>query len=309
MAQLPEPLVPSPGDRGLGTTDRDALAASVEGAWTLFADMVEPLDLEAVTRAKGLTAREVVTPLGAWPDNRPLPQLLAEARRGVVGDHDQAALVDAVREAHRDETASAVKAAVRAQGAQMSAWLESPESYAEGHLPVASMLGTLPLLTFLHASTYPLATSALDLEQAGAVVPDELLQLGLVGVLDTIGALAARQGLHASLVAVTPGFGAGVAAIPGSWRTARLDAADAARLGPRVEGSVRMLLDVTASRADVPRAMAGKQLVLHDIPGLMALAPLVEQVPGIPGGAALNASMRAVSAVGSLLRRLPFGRG
>jgi hypothetical protein len=49
--------------------------------------------------------------------------------------------------------------------------------------------------------------------------------------------------------------------------------------------------------------------VLHDVPGLMALAPLVEQVPGIPGGAALNASMRAVSAVGSLLRRLPFGRG
>ena len=305
----PPALIPSPDDRGLATTDRDRLAASVERAWSLFAEMVEPLDLSAVTRAKGLTVREVITPLGAWPDNRPLPQLLEEARSGVVGDHDQGALVDAVRAAHADEPRQAVLDAVRAQGGQMSAWLASPEADADGMLPVASMLGTIPLLTFLHASTYPLATSALDLEQAGAVVPDELLELGLVGVLDTIGALAARQGLTASLVAATPTLCAGVAAVPGAWRTADLDGSDAAALGPRVEGTVRMLLDVTASRADVPRAMAAKALALHDVPGLLALAPLVEQVPGIPGGAALNASMRAVSAVGSLLRRLPFGRG
>ena len=309
MAQLPSVLLPSPGDRGLATTDRVRLAASVERAWALFAEMVEPLDLAAVTRAKGLTVREVVTPLGAWPDNRPLRQLLEEARSGVVGDHDQAALVDAVRAAHADEPRDAVLAAVREQGGQMAAWLASPESDVDGLLPVASMLGTIPLLTFLHASTYPLATSALDLEQAGAFVPDELLELGLVGVLDTIGALAARQGLTASLVAVTPSLCAGVASMPGAWRTADLDGLDHATLGPRVEGTVRMLLDVTASRADVPRAMAAKALALHDVPGLLALAPLVEQVPGIPGGAALSASMRAVSAVGSLLRRLPFARG
>ena len=258
MAQLPAPLLPSPGDHGLATTDRARLAASVERAWELFAQMVEPLDLDATTRAKGLTVREVVTPLGAWADNRPLPQLLEEARRGVVGDHDQAALVDAVRAAHAHEPREAVLDAVRAQGGQMTAWLATPEADADGLLPVASMLGTIPLLTFLHASTYPLATSALDLEQAGAVVPDELLELGLVGVLDTIGALAARQGLTASLVAATPTVCAGVGAVPGSWRTADLDASDGAALGPRVEGTVRMLLDVTASRADVPRAMAGK---------------------------------------------------
>ena len=309
MAQLPSALIPSIDDRGLATTDRARLAASVERAWKLFAALVEPLELAAVTRAKGLTVREVVTPLGAWPDNRPLAQLLEEARSGVVGEHDQAALVDAVRVAHAHETREAVIDAVRAQGGQMSTWLSSPESDVDGLLPVASMLGTIPLLTFLHASTYPLATSALDLEQAGAAVPDELLELGLVGVLDTIGALAARQGLTASLVAVTPTYCAGVASVPGAWRTADLDPRDAAALGPRVEGTVRMLLDVTASRADVPRAMGAGQLALHDVPGLLALAPLVEQVPGIPGGAALRASMRAVSAVGSLLRRLPFGRG
>lgn len=308
MAQLPASLLPSPGDHGLATTDRARLAASVERAWQLFSALAEPLDLGAPTRARGLTVREVITPLGAWSDNRPLEQLLREARSGVVGDHDQAALVDAVRAAHADEPREAVLAALRAQGGQMTAWLDSPDADVDGLLPVASMLGTIPLLTFLHASTYPLATSALDLEQAGAVVPDELLELGLVGVLDTIGALAARQGLTASLVAVSPTFCAGVGAVPGAWRTADLDPADGDALGPRVQGEVRVLLDVTASRADVPRAMGSGALALHDVPGLLALAPLVEQVPGIPGGGALRASMRAVSAVGSLLRRLPFGR-
>jgi hypothetical protein len=299
--------MPSPGERGFATSDRPRLAASVARAWELFVAMVEPLDLEATTRARGLTVREVVTPLGAWADNRPLPQLIDEARRGVVGEHDQAALVDAVREAHRDEPRDAVLSALRRQGAEMAGWLASPESDADGLLPVASMLGTIPLLTFLHASTYPLSTSALDLEQAGAVVPDELLELGLVGVLDTMGALASRQALMASLTVVTPAVAAGMGALPRDWRTALLDPADIPD-GPRIEGTVRTLLDVTAGRADVPRAMAAKELSFHDVPGLLALAPLVEQVPGIPGRGALVASVRAVNAVGSLVRMLPFGR-
>lgn len=307
MAQLPPPLTPSPGERGFATADRGALAASVARAWELFVELVEPLDLEAPTRARGLTVREVVTPLGAWADNRPLPQLLDEARRGVIGDHDQGALVDAVREAHRDEPRDAVLSALRRQGEEMTAWLRSPESDADGLLPVASMLGTIPLMTFLHASTYPLATSALDLEQAGAQVPDELLELGLVGVLDTMGALAARQALMASLVVVTPTVVAGMGAMPRDWRTARLGR-DEVGDGPRIEGSVRTLLDVTAGRSDVPRALAAQQLSFHDVPGLLALAPLVEQVPGIPGRGALVASIRAVNAVGSLVRLLPFGR-
>jgi hypothetical protein len=96
-------------------------------------------------------------------------------------------------------------------------------------------------------------------------------------------------------------------AMPRDWRTAEIDAADVGD-GPRIEGPVRTLLDVTAGRADVPRAMAAKELAFHDVPGLLALAPLVEQVPGIPGRGALVASIRAVNAVGSLVRMLPFGR-
>jgi hypothetical protein len=305
VAQLPESLIPSPGGLGLASDAPDRLASSVAQSWALFAAMVDDLDLDAPTRAKGLTAREILVPLGAWPDNRPLAQLLDEAQRGVVGDHDQSALVDAVRAAHADEPDHAVRDAVRRQGEEMESFLFGPEVDELGTLPVASMLGTLPVLTFLHAATYPLATAALDLESAGAQVPDALLDNGLVGLTDIIGALAARQGLTASISATTPTVTVGSGAQSGAWATRRLDET-ADELGPGVRGSTRLLLEVTAGRADVPGAYRRGELGVEDLTGLLALAPIVEQVPGIPGRGALLTAIRTTQALGSVLRL--FGR-
>lgn len=334
MAQLPERLIPSPGERGLASSDRDALASSVVASWTAFAAMVDPLDLDAVSRAKGLTAREVVIPLGAWPDNRPLDEVLDDARRGVVGDHDQGALVDAVRAAHAHDSDTAIKEALHRQADEMERLLFGDRLDDVADAPVASMLGTLPLISFLHAGTYPLATSALDLEQCGAAVPQHVLDNGLLGLLDTIGALGARQQVAASLAAITPTTVLATAARAGAWRTLDLrnddvtpDAdhsqhtdphADGARsrtdglgsdgdpapgaLGPAVRGTTRLLLDVTAGRADVPAAVARKQLAVDDWPGLLALTPIVEQVPGIPGRTALVAAARAATALSGALR-------
>ena len=313
MTQLPEALIPGPGERGLATSDPGRLAASVSQSWALFAALVDGVDLDATSRTKGLLAREVVIPLGAWSDNRPLPQLLDEARAGVVGDHDQGALVDAVRSAHRDEPDDAVREAIRRQGDEMEHFLYGDTVRELGALPVASMLGTLPVLTFLHAATYPLATSALDLEQAGAVVPDALLLNGLLGLVDTIGALAARQGVTASIAAITPTGIVATGATAGSWRTALLDPGDLRgdlpeAVGPSVEGAARLILDITSGRADIPAAVRRKEVSIHDLPGLLALAPIVEQVPGIPGRAALVGAIRATSALTGVWKRLPFGR-
>jgi len=314
VTQPPPTLDPSPGERGLAAATDGSLARSVARSWELFVAMVNDVDLDAVTRARGLTAREVVIPLGAWDDNRPLADLLDDARRGTGGDHDQSALVVAVREAHRDASDNEVRAALRRQGQELSAYLTAPDPEGLHQAPVASMLGTLPLVTFLHAATYPLATSALDLEQAGAVVPDELLDLGLLGLVDTIGALAGRQGLTASIAAVTPTYAVGTGCRDGAWRTRVLwtgtadDAVDPAGYGPSVRGSARILLDVTAGRADVPGAVARRELGVHDIPGLMALAPIVEQVPGIPGRTALVAAIKATQALGAAWRLLPWTR-
>ncbi|MFN8147300.1 MAG: hypothetical protein U0R76_07520 [Candidatus Nanopelagicales bacterium] len=307
MAQVPAVLLPEPGEGGLATADPAALVAAVGRAWDLFGDLVDDVDLDAVARGRGLLAREVVIPLGAWPDNRPIAVLLDEARRGVVGDHDQGTLVDEVRERHKDESDDAIRAAVRRQREELDAFVASP-AYAEyAALPVASMLGTLPLLTFLHAATYPIATSALDLEQCGAVAPDELLDSGLLGLVDTIGCLAGRQGLSASLVARSTTTVVGTGAHGGAWRTSVLDPA-VADAGPSLSGTTRLLLDVTAGRADVPGSLARRELTFADVPGLLALAPIVEQVPGIPGRAALVAAIRAASAIASLGKLLPFGR-
>ena len=312
MTQLPPVLVPSPGERGLATSDPGRLAASVAQSWALFGAMVDDVDLDAVTRAKGLTAREVVIPLGAWEDNRPLAVLLDEARRGVVGDHDQGALVDRMRAVHRDESDGDIREALRRQGDDMESFLFGPDAAELGHAPVASMLGTLPVLTFLHAATYPLATSALDLERAGARVPDVLLDNGLLGLVDTIGALAARQGITASITAVTPTGVVGTGATAGAWRTARLDDLDpddpAGSTGPSAEGSARLILDITSGRADIPTAVRRREIAIHDLAGLLALAPIVEQVPGIPGRAALVAAIRATGAVAGAWKRLPLPR-
>ena len=313
MTQLPESLIPRPGERGLATSDPDRLAAGVAQSWALFAAMVDGVDLDAVSRARGLLAREVVIPLGAWDDNRPLAQLLDEAQRGVVGEHDQGALVDAVRLAHRDEPDDEVREALRRQGDEREQFLYGDEVGRLGALPVASMLGTLPVATFLHAATYPLATSALDLEQAGALVPDALLDNGLLGLVDTIGALAARQGITASIAAITPRGVFATGASDGSWTTARLDPGTLdgelpEAVGPSVEGPARLLLDITAGRADIPTVVRRKEAAIHDLTGLLALTPVVEQVPGIPGRSALVAAIRATTALSGVWRRLPFGR-
>jgi hypothetical protein len=310
VAQLPPALTPRPADRGLATVDRGRLAADVAQSWALFASLVEDADLDAPTRAKGLTVRELVIPLGAWDDNRPLAQLLDEARRGVTGDHDQGALVDAVREAHRDASDAEVRAALARQGESMETWLYGPDD-GLADAPVASMLGTLPVITFLHAATYPLATTALDIASTGVAVPEQLLDNGLLGLVDTIGALAARQGVTASIAGITPTTLVGTGASGGAWRTELLDPSGLALpedVGPSVEGSTRLLLDVTAGRADVPAAIRRKEIAVHDLNGLLALAPIVEQVPGIPGRGALVGAIRATTAVTAVLRRLPFGR-
>jgi hypothetical protein len=44
---------------------------------------------------------------------------------------------------------------------------------------------------------------------------------------------------------------------------------------------------------------------VHHVGGLLALAPIVEAVPGLPGGAALRTAVRNLRSVSRLVRRLP----
>jgi hypothetical protein len=54
--------------------------------------------------------------------------------------------------------------------------------------------------------------------------------------------------------------------------------------------------------------VARRRLRVHDLGGLLKLAPIVQAAPGIPGGPILQLAARTVGGAGSMLGRL-FGRG
>lgn len=306
MSRVPPALQPDAGERGVATADPVRATAGALAAWDAILAAARGADLTAVARAKGRTGVEVVLPLGSWPESRSLASIVDAACTGSEdGSFDQDAVDARVRAVHRDaDPAAAVDAVQRARD-HLAAWLADGAVEDLALRPVPSVLGPLPLLTFVHAAVYQLAVCALDLEPCGARPDDRLLDDGVVALVDTAGALAARQGLAASLATVLPAGTWGFGSRGTDWRTARLPAgARGADLGPAVEAHARIVVDVTSGRAaSVPGLWRRRELVTRDLPGLLRLAPIVEQVPGIPGGLALRAAAGYLGAVGALLRR------
>ena len=315
MSALPSILDPSPGSRGFATDDRASLAHRVVAAWELWRSTRSRPTSRRRRRTKGRTGRDVLAPVGRWSDSRGFADVVADARAGRTGRIDQEAYEQALRVSHRQASPTEVVASVRAAGAEVEAWLGSAEDDSDGLMLTSTPLGAMPIRTFVHAAVYQLAVVALDLEGCSPTpAPDPLLGLGLVALVDSTGCLAARRGLDASLVAdartdAPDHRGGGVwgfGAADGAWCVAELGEPE----GPAITATTRVVLDITAGRtANVPGLVASGALRLHDVPGLLRLAPLVDEVPGIPGASALKAatiSLNAASAVLGRLRR-PFG--
>jgi hypothetical protein len=143
---------------------------------------------------------------------------------------------------------------------------------------------------------------------------------GVTALVDVTGAIAARQGIAAAIAARTPD---GVAAtrsavITGSahWRTVTLEAGVVVN-APSVTASTRTFIEVTTGRVgNIPALMLRRDLVLDDVQGLLHITPVLEGVPGLPGGGALRAattSVRAMSNLGSTIggrlgRIAPWGK-
>jgi hypothetical protein len=303
VTRLPAGLDPTPGDRGVASADAQQAGQRALAAWDAFLTVTEAADLSAPARAKGRTGREVVLPLGSWPESRSLDEVLDDARNGrLAAHHDQDEVDERVRAAHRDAGDAEALDAVRAARDNLAGWLAAGDPEGLALRETRSVLGPLPVLTYLHATAYHLAVCALDLEPCGTRADPALLTAGVIALVDTTGALAARQGVTGSITAVLPHGTWGFASRGPDWRTARLS--DGAPTGPAVEADPRVIVDVTAGRvANVPHLWRRRELVTHDLPGLLRLAPVIEQVPGIPGGLALRTASRYLGAVGWLLRR------
>ncbi|TDT95395.1 hypothetical protein EDD99_7223 [Streptomyces sp. 846.5] len=271
--------------RGVATGPPAALAERTLGAWDALLDL-------AATAPPGAVGR--LAELGSWPERPVLGRLMAQAR-GFTQE-------EAPRRDHSGELRPGVLAALgEARRRVAEALAEIAEQPGLGLLELDSALGPLPLLTQIHASAHEIAVAALgcfpDRAAARSGLDRAVTDAGIAALVDVVGALAYRQGVRAEAGVWGAGTGGWVFhADADGWRT------ESGSGGvPGIEGAAVTVLGVPTGRAALPSLLAKGEIRLHRIGGLMALAPLVEQVPGLPGGALLR---RAVGVVG-MLGRLP----
>lgn len=329
-----QPRTPTLGELGLITSDRSHVARQTQWAWQSFAELLGEIaeadnfdtPLRSTdSRGRRQTIRDIAIGIGSWPGARTVTEIVEDAQAGLHGDLDQDSVIEALRAEHRHAPTAEVLAQVTASVAgieRFCADIADAECTAAqvADAPVRSLLGTLPVLTLLHAATYQLAVYSLDIAAAGPglpALPKGLTHAGVEALVDVTGAIAARQQLGAAIAARTPegvvatrslgptvdaSVGQTTAAFPGSWHTVRLPAG-ASVDAPSVTASSRTFIEVTTGRVgNIPALMLKRELVLDDIPGLLHITPVLEGVPGLPGGAALRtatASVRAVAGIGS----------
>lgn len=304
---------PAEGERGLASWEAADLSDLLLPAWDDFLDLVAALDLDEPSRLTGWTVRDICVHLGSWPGSRSLLQMRAEASRASDdpggrldrgSTFDQDSHNEAVLEAWAAAPRSRVLEALDAAREETADYLSSDDLTTIGARPVRSMLGPLPLTTLVAAGAYELAVHALDLAPAGARPPTAaLLCAGLAGLVDTTGALTSRLDLTAHAACLAPGVGWAFAATPAGWTT--LELPELPETWPAVHGTVIDLLDASCGRRAIPAMLTKRELRMHHVNGLLALAPLVEAVPGLPGGAALRTAVRNLRAVSRLLHRIP----
>jgi Mycothiol maleylpyruvate isomerase N-terminal domain len=302
-------LAPSDGERGLASWEPDDIACLVLPSWDAFQEIAAAVDMYDRTRVAGWTARDLCIHLGSWPGSRSLLRMIAEARdhpgtEMPSSDFDQDAHNEAIIEAHADASREDVLVALADARADAATFLASPEVDEVGRRLVRSVLGPLPLLTMVCAATYELAVHALDLAPAGAPrPPDPMLSAGLASLVDVTGALAARCSISTTAGCLAPEGGWAFASNGPDWLT--MDLPDMQTGWSVVDGRADALLDASAGRRSVPGLLARREMRLHHVSGLLALAPIVEAVPGLPGSTALGGAARHLLGAGRLLRRLP----
>jgi hypothetical protein len=290
-----------PGPAGLASLPLAAQRERVLASWDGFLAAAGAADLDRPSRLPGWSGHDVVVHVGDWPGVATLDRLLAEARSATVAPaYDPDGANAAVVAAHRDASRRDVLAAVQRSRDRIAAWFDAPDAVdgpvALGGATVMSVVGPLPLLSVVNAGGYELAVHALDL---GVRPGDALLDAGLAALVDVTGVFASRRGLQASLTAWTGRTGWQVRTGRDGWTTAAVLVRPP---GAAVEGDAAILLDASAGRRAVPALLASRTMRVHGLTDIVRLAPIVDEVPGLPGGPALKAAGRWVGGAGRLLR-------
>ncbi|HEX2072367.1 MAG TPA: maleylpyruvate isomerase N-terminal domain-containing protein [Geodermatophilus sp.] len=293
--------------QGMADAGRDEVGPMVLGAWDAFLAQAAVVDLDRPTRLPGWRAREVCVHLGCWEEHAALADLIASARAGGTGEPPDVDGTNArVTAAHRDASREEVLAALRRNREATARYL-AEEPVELDTAPAVATVGRLPLLSVVLGQAYELAVHGLDLVPCGAPpVPPPVLQAGLAALADVTGALAAATGITGGATLVTPEGGWEFASDGHGWTVRRVAPADVS--GTAVEAPADLLLEAASGRVNPVVALARRRLRVHELGGLLRLAPIVQAAPGIPGGPILQLAARTLGGAGGLLGRLR-GRG
>jgi hypothetical protein len=286
---------------------RDEVAGRVLGAWDAFIERAETVDLDRPSRLSGWRAHEICVHLGCWDDHAAMADLVASARSGGTGTIPDVDATNArVVAAHRDASREEVLAGLRRNREATARYLAEEPEELDTALTV-SVVGRIPLLSVVLGQAYELAVHGLDLVSCGAAPPPpEVLQSGLAALADVTGGLAASMNISGGVTLATPDGGWAFASGPDGWTVRRV--APDAFTGAAVEAPADLLLEAASGRVNPAPAVARRKLKVHDVGGLLHLAPIVQAVPGIPGGPILQLAARTVGGAGGMLGRL-FRKG
>ena len=286
---------------------RDEVAPRVLSAWDTFIGQAETVDLTRPSRLKGWRAQEVCVHLGCWDDHTAMADLIASARAGGAGTPPDVDAVNArVIAAHRDASRDQVLAALRRNREATARYL-AEEPVELDTAPTVSVVGPIPLLSVVLGQAYELAVHGLDVVSCGAAPPPaDVLQSGLAALADVTGALAASMEITGGVTLATPDGGWAFRSDGGGWTVEQVPPGRVD--GPAVEAPTELLLDAASGRINPVPAVARRKLKVHDVGGLLQLAPIVQAVPGIPGGPILQLAARTVGGAGGMLGRL-FRKG
>jgi hypothetical protein len=291
------------GRCGLAETDPAELGEVVVACWDAFLDVASDpaTDLTRPSRLPGWSGADTCIHLGAWEGSTPLQGIRASARAGGAGEAGSPDVTNArLVAAHRGEGTDAVLSALVQARDALADWFDGPEPAELGRQVSSSAVGPLPVLSLVHAGVYELAVHALDLAPCGAPAPSALLlERGLGALLDVTGALSARLGVRTTVSAQTPAYGWAFRSDDDGWTTTRTSVQPP---GPGVRGSAQDLLDTSAGRTNLAQLLLTRRLVVHDLTGFMGLAPLLHEVPGLPGGPVLRTAVGGLGRVTRLLR-------
>ena len=291
------------GPHGLADAGREVVGPMVLEAWDVFLERAAEVDLDRPSRLPGWRAQEICVHLGCWDDHAALADLVSSARSGARGRRPDPDAVNArITAAHRAADREEVLAALRRNRDATARYLdEQPEELDT--MPAVSVVGPLPLLGVVLGQAYELAVHGLDLVGCGAPPPSPpALRSALAALTDVTGALAASLGISGGAALTGPDGGWSFEAGSGSWTVRQLPPGRPS--GPAVEASADLLLEAAAGRVNPVPAVARRRLTVHDPAGLLRLAPIVQHVPGIPGGPVLQLAARTMSGPVGLLGRL-----